>query len=180
MQIETSAGGFNFFVNGGGANAQGGEGTLIVTPLRGFSVTSNVAYTNARLTDAAPSAGALAGDQQPFVPKWTGALSADYQRRLLDDVLGSVGTTLSYIGERRSNYTNEAAINIPSYLEVGLRASVSYKTWTLDGFAKNLNDARGITAYGTETTNVRSLAANPFGAVIVQPRTFGFQLSKTF
>ena len=180
VQIETSAGGFNFFVNGGGANAQGGEGTLIVTPLRGFSVTSNVAYTNARLTDAAPAAGALAGDQQPFVPKWTGALSADYQRRFLDDVLGSVGATLSYIGERRSNYTNEAAINIPSYLEVGLRASVSYKTWTLDGFAKNLNDARGITAYGTETTNVRSLAANPFGAAIVQPRTFGFQLSKTF
>lgn len=177
VQIETSLGGFNYFVNGGGANAQGGEGTLTAVPLRGLTLIGNVAYTNARLTDAAPSAGALADDEQPFVPRWTGALSADYQRQFFNDFTGALGASLNYIGERRSNYTDHGGVNLPSYLEVGLRASISYKTWTLDGFAKNLNDSRGITAYASETVTA---TGNPFEAAIVQPRTFGFQLSKTF
>ena len=105
IQIETSSGGFKYFVNGGNARSEGAEATLSWNPAPGLYLTADGAYTDAVLTSAAPAAGGLSGDQQPYVPKWSGALSADYEHQVGGGFTGAVGGSIDYVGKRVSQYS---------------------------------------------------------------------------
>ena len=63
--------------NGGGAKSDGVEFTVHAAPCRGFDLSLNGAYTNARLTTT-PMIGGLDGDKLPFTPKFTVSLNGDY------------------------------------------------------------------------------------------------------
>jgi iron complex outermembrane receptor protein len=177
IQIQTSAGGFNFFVNGGKARSRGFELTTRVMPVRGLTFGLNTAYTNARLTSAAPAAGGLDGDRLPFVPRWSHSLSAQYDWTIAEGWDAQLGSTLNYVGERISNYTGRAAKALPDYTTINLNAGIEHAGWGLSVFAKNLTDRRGITALGSLGLTP---ASNPFGMAVIQPRTIGAELAFKF
>ncbi len=177
IQVQTSAGGFNYFVNGGSARSQGGELTVRWAPARGLNLGLNGAYTDARLTAPAVAAGGADGDQLPFVPKWSGSLTADYQWRLSGNLDAFVGGSVNYTGERISNFSGKAPHQVPSYTTVNLRAGVTYDSWTLSIYGKNIGDERGIVSLASETLVV---SGNPFGASVIQPRVVGAELSVKF
>lgn len=113
----------------------------------------------------------------PFVPEWSGALTANYHWNLTDSVEANVGGVLNYIGDRKDDYSGRAPLTVPSYTVLDLHAGVDFKNYEITLFAKNVGDSRGITALSTE-----SLAPgfNPYGASIIQPRTIGLQLTARF
>ncbi len=177
IQIQTSANGFNFFVNGSTATSRGGEASVIFYPVKGLSLRASAGYTQAELSSDAVAAGGVKGDALPFVPEITSSLSASYRWTVMGNWTASMGGSVSYTGERRSDFSKRAAVDVPSYTTVGLNGGVENANWRLSFYGKNLGDARGI-AY----LKSQSLApgGNPFAAGLIAPRTIGMDLSYKF
>jgi outer membrane receptor protein involved in Fe transport len=179
----------NFSVNGNGGNArnQGVEWTIGAYPIKGLTLTWTGAYTDAVLTSLNPETQAtlylsstLPGAQLPFVPKWQTALNAQYTWPLFSDYDGFVGGTYAYEGERFTDFATAGSnqpthVAVPSYSTLALRAGVENDRYRVEIFGKNLGDARGITAYGSNGH------PNFTGAIsIIQPRTIGVLVSAKF
>jgi len=180
IQIQTSAGGFNFLVNGGAAKSQGGEVTLRYKPVIGLIIGANAAYTDAKLTTAAPAAGGVDGDRLPYVPRWTGSLSADYSTALSDAVELTAGASVNYVGNRITDYANKFPKRLNGYATVDLRAGLDFGEWSLSAFAKNVGDRR---AYNVVIAQALAPSATPgafYAASVIQPRTVGAELSIKF
>ncbi|HEX7944069.1 MAG TPA: TonB-dependent receptor [Phenylobacterium sp.] len=178
IQIQTSAAGFNFLVNGGSATSQGGEVTVRWTPVRGLDLGLNSAFTKAQLTSPAPAAGGLEGDRLPFVPRWSGSLTADYHWPVADGWDAVVGGSLNYTGKRKSDYSNRFGRDLPSFTRVDVRAGIEHEGWTATIYAKNLGDVRGITALGSQ--GLAPGPQSPYSEGVIQPRTVGAELSYKF
>ncbi len=177
IQIQTSAGGFNFFVNGGTAVSKGAELTLRYQPIHGLTFGLNSAYTDARLTEAAPAAGGVSGDRLPLVPKWSGSITGDYRWPIAEGWDGVLNGSVNYTGSRVSDYSGKAPETLPAFTTVDLRAGIEHDRWTLSVYGKNLNDSRGILVLHSETLTP---SHNPFGASVITPRTLGVELSAKF
>jgi outer membrane receptor protein involved in Fe transport len=177
VQAQTSAGGFNYIVNGGDAVSEGGEITIRIAPSRGLSFGFNGAYTNARLTENAPAAGGVKGDPLPFVPDFTGSFTAQYEWALSDSVKANIGGSVNHTGERVSNYSTKAPRNVDAFTTINLNAGVDFGNFSLSLFAKNLTDDRGILALASQTTTP---GGNPFAKAVIQPRSFGAEFAVKF
>jgi len=177
IQIQTSANGFNFFVNGGAATSRGLEASLMYFPVAGLSLRGAFGYTQARLSEAAPAAGGRSGDQLPFVPEMTGSLGANYRWALSQGLSASAGASVNYTGERRSDFSERAARDVPSYTTINLSAGIENANWRLSLYGKNLSDTRGITFLKSLSLTP---AGSPFAAGVIAPRTFGADLSYRF
>lgn len=177
IQIQTSAGGFNFFVNGGAATSRGAEATLLFYPVDGWSLRATGAYTDAKLTQNAPLAGGASGDELPFVPEVTGSLSSDYHWFIGSGWGASAGGSVNYTGQRRSDYSLRAPVDVPSYTTVDLNAAIIRDAWHLSLYVKNLGNSRGFTYLAT-----RGLAPglNPYTAGVITPRTIGASVNYRF
>lgn len=180
VQIQTSGGGFNYLVNGGTARSQGGELTLRYQPTSAFSLGANVGYTDAKLTAAAPAAGGLNGDRLPYVPRWSGSLTADYTAELSASTSLNVGATLNYIGDRTSDYSNKFPKALPEYATFDLRAGLTTNGWTLSAFVKNLTDKRAIIVAGQQGLAASATPGAFYSAAVNQPRTIGAEASIRF
>jgi outer membrane receptor protein involved in Fe transport len=178
IQIQTSAAGFNFLVNGGDATSKGGEITVRWTPVRGLALGLTSAYTNAKLKGPAPAAGGLDGDRLPFVPKWSTSVSADYRWTAMEGWDAFVGGSVAYTGKRVSDYTNRAGRDLPDFTRLDLRAGVEHEGWTATIYGKNLGDARGITAFGTQ--GLAPGPASPYSEGVIMPRSIGAEISYKF
>ena len=177
VQAQTSAGGFNYIVNGGDALSQGAEATIRYNPARGLSFGMNVAYTDSHLTEDAPAAGGLDGDRLPFVPDWSGSVYGQYSWSLGGDMDANIGGSVNYTGERVSNYANKAPKPVDAFTTVNLNAGLDFQGWSLSLFAKNLTDERGVLALASQTTTP---GGNPFAQAVTTPRTIGAELSLRF
>ncbi len=177
IQIQTSAGGFNFLVNGGDARSKGFEVTGRLMPADGLTFGLTTAFTDAKLTTPAPAAGGLDDDRLPFVPRWSHSLTAQYGWDVAPDWTANLGAALTYVGKRVSNYTNRAAKTVPDYATLNLNAAIEHRGWSLALFAKNLTDKRGITALASQSLLP---TGNPFGMAVIQPRSFGAELAFRF
>jgi outer membrane receptor protein involved in Fe transport len=178
IQIQTTApGGFQGFINGGKARTDGVELSAQWRPLTGLTFGLNGAYTEANLTTPAPAAGGVAGDELPFVPKWTGAFTADYSWLIRDGWTADVGGSVNYIGDRQSGFTDAFKATVPSYTTINLDGGVTHGPVTLQIFARNLGNSHGI-------VYVPVLAAPILTdyntASVIPPRTFGGQVTVAF
>jgi outer membrane receptor protein involved in Fe transport len=177
IQIQTSAGGFNFLVNGGAASSRGAEASIMVFPVAGLSLRASAGYTLARLTENAPAAGGIDGDALPFVPKMSGSVGANYRWALANSWNAYAGTSVNYTGERRSDFSQRGAVDVGSYTTVNLSGGIENASWRLALYGKNLNDSRGITYVKSESITP---TGSPFGAGVIAPRTFGAELTYRF
>ena len=170
--------------NGGKARVNGVEVSGALRPVRGLTLTANGAYTDSKLLDDSPNpeiTGGRAGDPLPFVPKWSGAIHADYEFPL-GSFTGSIGGSVSRVGRRGVNLdevdANGDVIRIPGYTEVDLRAAVALDRWNVEAFAHNLFNKRGLTdAFGFDGVTFPNGAA---GAAAIRPRTIGLVVTAKY
>jgi outer membrane receptor protein involved in Fe transport len=169
--------------NGGKARVNGLEITTALRPVRGLTIAANGAYTNSKLLEDTPNpeiTGGFKGDPLPWVPKWSGAISADYEFPLAGTE-GFVGGTVAHTGRRAANLNerfNDRLVRVPGYTEVDVRAGANIDRFTVEAFVRNLFNKRGITdAFGFDGTTFPNGAA---GVAVVRPRTLGLTLTGKF
>ena len=177
IQIQTSAAGFNFIVNGGAATSRGAELALSYFPLAGLSLRGALGYTDATLSEDAPAAGGLDGDRLPFVPKLTASIGANYRWSVGSGWAAYAGGTVNHTGERRSDFSERAVRDVPAYTTLNLSGGIENANWRLAVYAKNLNNSDGITFLKSQSLTP---AGSPFGAGVIAPRTIGADLSYRF
>ncbi len=177
IQISTSAAGFAYFVNGGTASSRGAEASLVFYPVAGLSLRAAAGYTKAVLDEDAPDAGGLKGDALPFVPKITSPVSANYRWVATPGWQASVGASVDYTGERRSDFSGRAPIDVPTFTTVNLSGGLEHGNWRLSVYGKNLGNVRGFTYIKSRSL---ALDANPLAAGLITPRTIGAELNYRF
>ncbi|MVO79519.1 TonB-dependent receptor [Sphingomonas sp. MAH-20] len=178
IQVTTVAGGVSVIANAGRAAVDGGELTLTVRPMTGFTASGAFAYQDARLTEDAPLLGARDGDRLPNVPRFTAALNLDY--RLSEEGLQPrLGATLRHVSARKAAFDGNAQLpqyRLPAYTSVDLRAGASLGKVDLQLFVRNLFDERGqISAF-----TVLSSLGGPAQVTMLQPRTIGLSATTRF
>ena len=180
---------FGVNINGKGAVSNGAEVTATLRPIPDFVTSINFAYTDAHLTgDTDPlTLGAVKGDQLPFSPKVTVSVNADYDWHLSDTAKAFVGGSIRALSRQSGDYdptylaTYGHFARVPAYEVVDLRAGVDFGRFSLEVYAKNVANARGITSVEPLTAN--GLPIHPNGAIgtgIIRPRTVGVSLSANF
>ncbi len=183
IQIQTGVAGFQGFVNGPSARTRGVELSTLWRPVQGLTFGLNGAYTEAKLTGDAPAAGAVSGDELPFVPKWTGSFTADYDWPITDGWTADLGGSVSYIGHRMSGFVgNGTTINgygvpIPSFTTLNLYAGITHGPVTFQAFIRNLGNSHGIVYVPVLAAPILT---NYNTASVIPPRTFGGQITVAF
>ncbi|MBW8812632.1 MAG: TonB-dependent receptor [Caulobacterales bacterium] len=184
IQLNESINGFSYITNGGKARSKGAEAAATLTPMSGLTLNGSLTYTEAKLTQDAPGAGGFKGDRLPGVPRWNAALDAAYDWTLTEGWGAFVGASYRYVGKRPTNFQTLGGsglagprFTVDSYGVVDLRAGATHGGWTLSAYAKNVGDERGIVAVGP---NSPDLLHGTYAAGIIQPRTYGVDLSASF
>ncbi len=178
IQLFEVVGGFGINANGGTARSQGVEWTFAYLPVSGLTLQWTGAYTDAKLTSAAPSIDANSGDRLPYAPKWGTSVDAEYKRTMFGNFSGFLGGTYSYVGSRSSDFASSVVnppgqLVLPSYNTYGARLGLENGRYRVTLYGKNLSDSRGITNFAG--------SGAPYSSVTVtQPRTIGLTLSAKF
>jgi iron complex outermembrane recepter protein len=181
VQLSQAIGAFDFTGNGGSATSRGLEWSLGLTPVNGLNLTLTGAYVDAYLTADAPETGGFAGDELPYVPKWSNSLDVAYTWRAFANYGAFTGATWSYIGSRINDFGTvgveiaEPRADLGGYNTINLRAGLDNGRLSFELYCKNLADSRGLTSYG----NVG--APNNGGDLeLQQPRTIGATVDLRF
>ncbi|HZK99154.1 MAG TPA: TonB-dependent receptor plug domain-containing protein [Caulobacteraceae bacterium] len=183
IQIQTGVAGFQGFINGGTARTRGAELSTLWRPVHGLTFGLNGAYTQANLTTDAPAAGGVAGDELPFVPKWAGSITADYNWPIMDGWTGDVGGSVNYVGVRKSGFVgNGATINgygvpAPSFTTLNVNAGVTHGPVTFQAFVRNIGNSHGIVYVPVLAAPILT---NYNTASVIPPLTFGGQITVAF
>lgn len=200
IQLFTVIDNFGLNANGGSAESTGFEGTVNYRPMRGLNLSAHAALIDAKLTaDTPPFVGGFRGDWLPWVPRATFSLNGDYEWQLTGTSIAFVGATLAYTGKQRANFEAGEVVGVdgdgefifeftpqrrvPDYATLNLRAGAQLGRFTLEAFARNVTNSRGITSL-TEITDALTggnpLANNAIRASFIQPRTIGFTIGAEF
>ncbi len=178
IQINERRNGFSFRANGGKASSKGVEASLSWKPFTGLNVAANVAYTDSRLEDDVPSLGGVDGERLTYVPRWAGAINADYEFFFKSDIRINLGATLRYVGSRTSSFSANAErppFTLAAYGLTDLRMVAARKNIEARLFVRNVFDRRG--ELGVDTSVFLPGSAGSAYMSYVQPRTFGLALS---
>ena len=174
---------FGLISNAGAARIDGIEAELSASPLQGFSLSGNLAYTNARLTEdqisSVISATGRKGDRLAFVPRWNAGASAEYTWSLSDTLSGMGRADFTYTSDSFSTLSPADIYRrrVPPAKLVNLRVGVQAPgtDWGAYLFVNNVFDALAI--------NSASSSGNTGGLTVTQsapPRTIGINLIKRF
>ena len=183
-------GGVSGLTNAGDATTKGAELESRFLVSNDFQVGFNLAYTDSSLDDG-PSTRQnpldpdlpwnVAGEQLPGVPKWSGAITADYSFTFPGGHPAHVGGGWRYVDERWTAVVEtpeNRSYLMPSYDAVDLNADVSFDRLTVRLFVKNLTDERGYTGGGLSVNLLDQPLQEELG--VLQPRTYGLSLDFTF
>ena len=119
----------------------------------------------------------------PFVPKWTGSLTADYNWPIRDGWTGDLGGSVNYVGARMSSFVgNGTTINgygvpVPSFTTFNLNAGVTHGPVTFQAFIRNIGNSHGIVYVPVLAAPILT---NYNTASVIPPRTFGGQVTVAF
>jgi outer membrane receptor protein involved in Fe transport len=182
VQLTTTQGGISYLGNGGKATSKGAEVSWRYAPVSGLTLWANTTYTNAKLASDTPTGSiyGLKGDALPYVPKWSANLGADDNFPLGGGGWsGFVGGNFSYVGARESDFNPVPGPrpHLPGYNNLDFHIGANYANWSIELYAKNLVNKRGITAMWPETVDP---LASPYQATYQTPRTIGMSASVDF
>ncbi|MGH8178477.1 MAG: TonB-dependent receptor [Steroidobacter sp.] len=174
---------FGVNINGGEATSDGVEFTATARLAEGFNASLNGAYTDAKLEDDTPPlSGGLKGDDLPFTPELSLGLNVDYEWSVGAESTAYVGGSLRYLSDQTGSYdldfrtANGRQREISSYEVIDLQAGIDFGRYSLELYAKNLNDSDGKTSVG-------ELGTVPNGAIgtgVIRPRTIGLTFGVGF
>jgi iron complex outermembrane receptor protein len=167
--------------NGGDAYSRGFELEGSIAPVEGLRIGYNAAYTKGALTSLLPGAPTfLLGYQLPYVPKFTGAVNADYGWALRGDWRASVGGGVHYVGEAWTaspgvGFTTKNA----AYATADLRAGLSNDRYSINLFVHNVTD-KLVYLQQAPLQNLLTGALTALNATPLQPRVVGISFDATF
>ena len=181
IQLLTRINNVGLNANGGTAVSKGLEFTATARATEGLSFSLTGAYTDAYLTqDTDPIVGGLDGDSLPWIPEWQLALSGDYEWSVFGDSTAYVGGSVAYTGNRMADFSNRNVNGdireADAYTTIDLRTGLLKDKWSIELYAKNVTDERGI-------NDIQAPGAYPNGAVgigVIRPRTIGLSLGMRF
>src|SRR4051812_22495099 len=162
--------GITYIANGGGARSRGVQVESTIKLAQGLELRANGSYTDAKLTEDAPTAFGFKGDRLPLVPQVAGSLRLDYEHPAFADWNFHAGAGLRYSG-RRYSVGLFALDGIPTaaYSAVDANTDISNSNWSFRLFAKNLTDKRAyLTAFSFPDIN-GTVVQNE--GTVLQPRT---------
>ncbi|WP_332819694.1 TonB-dependent receptor [Sphingopyxis sp.] len=180
IQVVRSFGGVSGGANGGKARSKGIEGSFALRPAPGLTISATGSYTDAVLSEDVPDISGVDGDRLPAVPKFSGALRADYEFELGSSNKGSFGAGVRHASSRLSLVESDPLVaRAKPYTSVDLNASITFNDhWTVRAYARNLFDNKGEMARSTMADGLNRpsfLAISP-----LQPRTIGVALDMAF
>jgi iron complex outermembrane receptor protein len=167
----------NYTVNGSPAKSEGVELSIEARPLAGLTIAAWGAYDDAALTQDLPAgstAYGVAGNRLPLSPRVSAHLSFKQDFPLWNEVTGFVGGSVDYIGNREGLFisTPDRAYYAP-YARADVLAGTRFDSWTVNIFANNITDRRGVLGGGIGMFP-------PFSYNIIQPRTVGLDVIRKF
>lgn len=189
--------GVTFLANGAKAVSKGVNLESAAKLFPGFTVTLNTAYTDARYTKAVSSDGGIllvgSGNELPFVPEWTGNLSAEYRFTLANRPTfvradySYQGQFVQTTGAGTEQYLPDA-YRLPGYRTANARAGMVFGKLEVDAFVTNLTNsqdlfslsdfASGPGRVGCMSAACANYAEYAQGSILstYRPRTFGLDL----
>ena len=168
----------------GGVTSKGVEGSVVLSPYDGVSLSTAFAYVDSALSQDDPLLFGLKGQQLPYEPKWKVSANGSYEFALTPEIDAHVSLSARYIGEQRSafedaNGFNPSRVNVPiddyivADLNIGFKAGVLsanvYVNNLLDEYA--LHSIRGLRR-GNDAIDGRS--------PLLRPRTIGVVVAADF
>ena len=188
MQISTRTpnGAFAYIGNAGKARIRGFELEGSLRPVEGLSISGNLAYLDAKLTEDQPNAGTpiapaagFDGDRIPFVPKFTAGLSAQYVWGLTEGLNGFFRVDANHVGGSWSDFRPAYVYTryIDDYEVANLRVGIEEadNAWGVYVFVNNLFDDTAITR-----STSSAIAQNRTLVNSVTPRTVGLNFRANF
>jgi iron complex outermembrane receptor protein len=177
-----------YVANAGNAKSEGVEFSLEGRPTAGLTITAQGSFDNAVLTDNLPAAsGAYGpkGDRLPYSMRLSGGLAANQEIRLPSNWVGFFGASVNYIGNRLYEFPYAsspgspppARIEFPGYAQINLRAGARHDSWLINLYVNNVADRDAV--LGVESVLALG-ATGGYYASVLQPRTVGINLAKTF
>jgi len=183
VQVGAARGGFFFEINGGSAKSEGVELAVQLHPREGTTVALDGSVGTAELTQDLPHGGpayGLSGDRLPYSIRTSGTFTIDQDIFHISDTTGSIGASATYIAARKGEFQGDAAtarLVFPSYTTVNVHVGVTHQRWLFNLFANNVGDRRGIIG-GDASQSINDPAG--YYAYVIQPRTVGLSIAKTF
>lgn len=183
LSFNNSTTGLTYFINGTKAKSAGVEFDATLRPMHTLAITGTVTYDDAELTqDLISGTGyGFKGDRLPFSSRWTSSASIDKTIPLREDLTANIGGTVTYVGDRYGNFQNSSSLvrlRYPGYTTLDVRAGIRHGLWTLDAFATNLTDKRGVSGGATLASTATKTA--PYYVTYIRPRTWGISLARDF
>ena len=172
---------FPFDDNVATARSRGIELSIEARPLTGLLLSSWVSWDDAVLTADFPASAAVyagTGNRLPFVPRFSGNVTARQEFPLSAALRGYVGAALAYVGDRQDEFNSGPPFppprqDLPAYAKVDLQSGVTFDSWNVNIFANNVLDRRGLLGGGLATYP-------PYAFTYIQPRTVGLNVVKKF
>jgi iron complex outermembrane recepter protein len=179
IQLTVNNGGVNQLENAGNARVRGAELAFNYRTGPALTLGGSMAYTDARLTTAAPVIGIkYTGARLPLSPKFNFALLGIYNFNITADYRGAFTVTDRYVGERTAGYAGSAVSPLyvlRAYNTVDLGFSIyAPHGIEIDLFAKNLAGVAGEVSASTLANEYNPAA--PVPVQISLPRTVGLAL----
>lgn len=179
IQIRGLAPGSHSYVgNGGEAKSEGLELSVQAHPWEGVSLSAWGDYDNAVITSKFPAATTVfanPGDRLPFSATYSANFSANQEFPITDEITGFAGGAVSWTGNRVGLFqaVSKPRQYYPAYAKLDLTAGVKMHDWTVNLYANNLADQRGLLQGGID-------GAIPTSYFYITPRTVGLTISKVF
>lgn len=179
LSLINPANGQNYFANGSRAKSQGVELSVQSVPTDGLRIDAWAVWNDAVLTEPMPTpeqggVNGPVGARLPFSSRFSASASADYEFPLAS-LTGVAGATVSYVGDRVGTFiADDSARQVfPAYTKADVHAGVKTEQWTFDLYLNNVTDERGVLGGGNGTIT-------PTAFQVIQPRTAGFSIARTF
>jgi outer membrane receptor protein involved in Fe transport len=176
IQLGAVVGTLYGIINGGKAQSRGLEGAIIYHPSSRLMIGLNGAYTDARLTTAAPGGG-QPGDRLPQSPRFSSNVVTEREWPLRQGVVVFGGLDWHYQSNRLSEFPIEVArATLPAYSLINLRLGLRLRNYEVVIYAKNAGDAHVISSANAET--LAPVTAE--SAFVLPPRTLGISLGAKY
>lgn len=171
--------------NGSRAKSEGVEFSMDARPFRGLTLSWWADYDDAAFTDQAPPGTyGPPGTRLPYSSRWSGAASL-LQEFPVGLATMFFGAQVTFVGNRFGEFVGCTQVSgpcvpvfprdyYPSYAQTNLRMGANYGLWRVNVFANNVTDKRGLLGGGA----LDVFPNNSF--TIIQPRTIGLSLSRSF
>jgi iron complex outermembrane receptor protein len=136
--------------NAGSVRSKGFEVDAIYAPIDGLSITTAVAYADAKVVKFNPNPSTNApnaqnGTKLPLAPSWTWNVGANYETAISDDFAIYLNAAYNHIGSQFSGLGQTGPIDGRGLLNASIGLSDAADTWRLTLIGRNLADVSYVT-----------------------------------